>query len=144
VLDFESWQGKDFFHLHVVKTGSMDHQTFYSMSTGGIFRGIKRLEADHPPPISADLKNTRIYISTSPYAFTLHTEVWLILELLAYRICVNLYTDSYSQSVSPSYCIPCVTICSVLIRYLPCIPVTIPALTQQISSWCSKFEYQCT
>jgi hypothetical protein len=38
---------------------------------GSFPRGVKRMgrEADHSPPTSAEVKNTRIYTSTPPYVF---------------------------------------------------------------------------
>jgi hypothetical protein len=43
----------------------------YPMDTGGAFPGVNRpgREADHSPPPSAEVKKTRIYTSTPPYAF---------------------------------------------------------------------------
>jgi hypothetical protein len=45
--------------------------TSYPMGTGGSFPGVKRpgREPDHSPPTSAEVKKTRIYTSTPPYAF---------------------------------------------------------------------------
>jgi hypothetical protein len=58
--EFDFWQGQDFSPLHVVPTRN-----------GGSSLGVKRpeREADHSRPTSAELKNTWIYIATSPYAF---------------------------------------------------------------------------
>jgi hypothetical protein len=41
------------------------------MGTGDFFSGVKRpeLEADHSPPVSADIKKMWIYTSTPPYVF---------------------------------------------------------------------------
>jgi hypothetical protein len=45
--------------------------TSYPMGTGSLFPGVKRQgrEADHSPPISAEVKKIWIYISTPPYTF---------------------------------------------------------------------------
>jgi hypothetical protein len=42
-----------------------------AMDTGGSFPRVKRLEheADHSPPVSAEVKKIWIYTSTPPYAF---------------------------------------------------------------------------
>jgi hypothetical protein len=41
------------------------------MGTGGSFPAVKRLgrEADHSLPASPEVKKTRVYTSTPPYAF---------------------------------------------------------------------------
>jgi hypothetical protein len=55
--------------LHIIQTGSGVHPTSYKMGTGGSFLGVKRQgrEADHSPPISAEVKKMRISIFPPPY-----------------------------------------------------------------------------
>jgi hypothetical protein len=55
----------------MVQTGSGVHPTSYKMGTGGSFPRLKRQgrEADHSPPISAEVKKMCIYTSTPPYVF---------------------------------------------------------------------------
>jgi hypothetical protein len=69
--EVESWYGKDFCPLHVVKTGSRAHPTSYKMGTGALSSGVKRpvREADQSPPTSTEMKNTWIYTSTPPYVY---------------------------------------------------------------------------
>jgi hypothetical protein len=64
--DFESRKGQDFSLLHVVHTGSAAHPACYPMGTGASFSWG---EADHSPPSSAEVENTMVYTSTSPYTF---------------------------------------------------------------------------
>jgi hypothetical protein len=63
--------GSKIYLLQVVRTGSGAHPASYSMGTKGFFPEEQRpgREADHLPPSSAEVKKTRIYTSTSPYAF---------------------------------------------------------------------------
>jgi hypothetical protein len=47
------------------------HLASYSMGNGTISLGVKRQgrEADHSPPINAEVKRMWTYTSTPPYAF---------------------------------------------------------------------------
>jgi hypothetical protein len=57
------------FSLHYrVQNGSEAHPASYPMGTRGSFPGVKRpgREADHSPPISAEIKNAWSYTSTPP------------------------------------------------------------------------------
>jgi hypothetical protein len=62
---------------HRAQNGSGDRPASDWMGTGGSFPGVKRpgREADHSPPYSAEVKNTRSYTSTPQYAFMAR---WLI------------------------------------------------------------------
>jgi hypothetical protein len=60
--------------LHVVHAGCRAHLASYPMGTGGSFPGgggveQQGFEAVHTPPTSAEVKNTYIYTTISPYAF---------------------------------------------------------------------------
>jgi hypothetical protein len=52
--------------LHVVQTGSDVNPASYPKGAGALSPRLKRpgREADHSPPISAEVKNTWIYTST--------------------------------------------------------------------------------
>jgi hypothetical protein len=67
---FESWWRQQFSLLHVVQTGFGKHPA-YPMGTGALSQGVKRpgREADHSPPISAEVKETWVYTYTPPYIF---------------------------------------------------------------------------
>jgi hypothetical protein len=68
---FESQWEQDFSPLQVVHTGSGAHAAPYPMGTGALSPEVKRPErkGNHPPPPSAEVKNTWIYTSTPPYIF---------------------------------------------------------------------------
>jgi hypothetical protein len=53
------------------QTGSGVHPISHPMGTGGFFPGVKRPgpEADHSPPVRAEVKKMWIYTSTPQYAF---------------------------------------------------------------------------
>jgi hypothetical protein len=57
--------------LDVVQTGSGAHPASYTIGTDALFPGVKRprREADHSPPVSAEVKNTWVYTSIPPYDF---------------------------------------------------------------------------
>jgi hypothetical protein len=63
--EFESRYGQDFSPLHLFQTGSGAHPAPYRMGTEDKAAGR---EADHPPPTSAEVKNTWIYTYTPLYA----------------------------------------------------------------------------
>jgi hypothetical protein len=57
--------------LHLVQTGSGSNPTSYPVGIGASFHGEGQSdrEADHSPPTRAEIKNKRIYTSTSPHVF---------------------------------------------------------------------------
>jgi hypothetical protein len=63
------------------------------MTTGGFCPEVKRpgRKADHLPPTSAEVKNTCVYMPTSPYAFM----VW---GLVKYKV-------NYTFYLTPPYCL---------------------------------------
>jgi hypothetical protein len=70
-IRFPAWAGK-FSLRHRAQTGCEAHLAPYPMGTGTFSPGVKRpgREADHLPPLSAEVKNKWSYNSTSPYVFT--------------------------------------------------------------------------
>jgi hypothetical protein len=62
---------KTFFLHHLFQTSSEVQPASYSMGTGALSLGVKRLgcEADRSPPFSAEDKNTWGYTSTPTYVF---------------------------------------------------------------------------
>ena len=57
--------------LHSVETGSGDHLTLHSISTGVLAPGVKqsRREIDHSPPSCAEVKNEWCYNFPAPLCF---------------------------------------------------------------------------
>jgi hypothetical protein len=65
-------RGKDFSFSHCVQTGSWAHKSSYLVGVhGSVLPEVKRTgrEANHTPPLSADISNDWICTSTSPYVF---------------------------------------------------------------------------
>ena len=60
---------RDFSLLENVCTGSGDHTVSYSVSTGVRSLGVMRLEFDHSPPGTVEVKIKWNYTSAPPYAF---------------------------------------------------------------------------
>jgi hypothetical protein len=73
---------RDFSLLHSIQTASEAHPNFYSMGTGGLFPGSRRLwhETDHTFPSSVEVKNGGS-IPSFPHTSSWREEVKLFLYL---------------------------------------------------------------
>jgi hypothetical protein len=68
-LEFQSWQGKDIFHLYKSSRLALVHtQPPFKYIKGTLSLGVKqrRHEADHSPPSNAEVKIDRSFNTTPP------------------------------------------------------------------------------
>jgi hypothetical protein len=81
-------RGYDFSLRHHVQICSGAHPDSCAVGTGGCSPRVKRQgrEADHSPPSSAEVKNSRSYTSTPQYVFM----AWCLIKQLILLHCVVL------------------------------------------------------
>jgi hypothetical protein len=96
-LGFYSRQGEEFFYLcYRVKIGSEAHPASYPVGNGSSFAGgggVKRpvRKADHSPPSSAEVKNTRSYTSSTAYSLM----VWCLVKHRDFTFTLTFYLHHF-------------------------------------------------